>query len=168
MFIKRARHSVRMAIKRPWLLVLAVLLTLAIGSAGSFFTAQSVSTWYVTLAKPVFQPPSWVFGPVWTTLFILMGVALYLAQVNGKGAIAKTAVRYFGIQLFLNFLWSLLFFGLRSPLLALIDILLLWVAIAACIVTFSRISKPAAYLMVPYILWVSFATVLNFAIALMN
>lgn len=157
-----------MNLRRPWLLALGILICLAVGGAGSYFTSSSVSTWFVTLATPSFNPPSWVFGPVWTTLYILMGVSLYLVQIGGKGAAAKNAVRLFGAQLLLNFLWSIFFFGLRSPLLAFIDIILLWAAIAACIITFHRLSKPAAYLLVPYILWVSFATVLNYAIVMLN
>ncbi len=156
-----------MRIKRPWLLVAAILVCLVAGGIGSFFTAPSIPTWYATLQKPVFNPPSWLFGPVWTALYIMMGIALYLVLVRG-GVGVRGAAAMFGVQLILNSLWSILFFGLHSPLLGLIDIVLLWLSIVACIILFSKISKPAAYLLVPYILWVSFAAVLNLAIFLLN
>lgn len=166
-----------MHIKRPWLLVLGILLCLAAGAAGSFFTTPAIPTWYAALHKPAFNPPSWLFGPVWTILYIMMGIALYLVQTKNlqarghkvnDGNRARGAVAFFGVQLVLNVLWSALFFGLRSPLLALVNILFLWMTIAVCILLFSRISKPAAWLLVPYLLWVSFATVLNYAIVLLN
>ena len=148
-------------------LIFCVALPLLAGSIGSYFTSPSIPTWYASLVKPVFNPPSWVFGPVWTTLFIMMGVALYLVlQKNAKNK--KEAYAFFGIQLFLNVLWSFLFFGLHSPLLAFIEIIFLLAAILATMYFFNRISKTASYLLIPYALWVSFATVLNFSLYLLN
>ena len=157
-----------MALRRPWLLVLAVLLCLAVGAVGTIFTAQSIPTWYAALHKPFFSPPNWLFAPVWTALYVMMGMALYLVQINGTDKVAKMPVALFGVQLFLNMLWSVLFFGFRSPLSGLICIVLLWIAILACIIKFWKISRPASYLLMPYILWVSFATVLNYAIVVLN
>lgn len=139
------------------------------GIIGSFFTAGSVGSWYPTLNKPVFNPPSWVFGPVWIILYLLMGVSLYIVWNKGiKSKQSKKAVAVFGIQLILNTLWSILFFGLQSPLFAFIEIIFLWAAILLSIIYFYRISKTASYMLIPYILWVSFAAVLNLSLFLLN
>ena len=141
------------------------------GIAGSFFTIASIPTWYVTLEKPFLNPPSWVFGPVWTTLYFLMGVSLYLILQNKnkirKGQF-KNALIIFGLQLFLNATWSLVFFGMQNIGLALINIFLLFVAIFFTILKFNKINKVSAYILTPYILWVGFATYLNFAIWIIN
>ncbi|MBW2991705.1 tryptophan-rich sensory protein [Candidatus Woesearchaeota archaeon] len=147
-------------------LLLSVLISLSAGFIGSIFTSSSVSTWYITLNKPVFNPPSWVFSPVWTALYILMGISLYLIWTNKKKT--KLAFTVFGIQLFLNALWSVIFFGLRNPLLAFIEIIILWCAILYTIIIFYRINKNASYLLIPYILWVSFAAVLNLYLVMLN
>ena len=150
-------------------LIASIIICLGIGSFGGFATASSVSTWYVTLNKPFFNPPSWLFGPVWTLLYILMGISLYLVWSKKlKPNVQKKALGLFGIQLILNFFWSLIFFGLRNPLLAFVEIVLLWVSILFTIIYFWRVSKPAASLLIPYILWVSFASVLNLAIVVLN
>jgi len=137
------------------------------GVIGSVFTSESVSTWYLTIEKPDFNPPSWVFAPVWTTLYALMGISAYLVFISGKKE-SFFALAVFGLQLFLNTLWSFAFFGLQSPFLGLIIIVLLWCAILGTIYTFFKISRKAAYLLVPYILWVSFAMVLNYSIWMLN
>lgn len=147
-------------------LVLSILLSFSASLIGSIFTSSSVSTWYLTIQKPSFNPPSWVFGPVWTILYFLIGVSFYLIWINKKKT--KKAIWIFIIQLVLNALWSILFFGLQSPLAAFIEIIVLWIAILATIISFYKISKHAAYLLIPYILWVSFASVLNFAIMYLN
>ena len=150
-------------------LLLSVLVCLVAGIAGSMYTNQSIKWWYPILNKPSFTPPAWVFGPVWTVLFVLMGIALYLVWNKGlkkKGVI--DAVSMFGVQLVLNVTWSYFFFGLRNPLLALAEILVLWGAILVTIKLFFRVERMAAYLLVPYALWVFFASVLNFAIVLLN
>jgi tryptophan-rich sensory protein len=119
--------------------------------------------------KPAFNPPSWVFAPAWTTLYILMGIALFLVIMEGrKGSDVRIPLVLFGIQLVLNAIWSFAFFGLESPLAGVIVILLLWVFIAATMVTFYPVRKLATVLLIPYILWVSFASVLNYSIYILN
>ena len=150
-------------------LISAIIICNLAGFIGSFATSSSVSTWYQTLNKPFFNPPNWVFAPVWTTLFILMGIALYLIWIKGfKKKEVKEAVSIFGIQLGFNILWSYLFFGLRNPLLAFIEIMILWLAILFMIIYFYKVNKTAAYMQIPYILWVSFAAMLNLSIVLLN
>jgi len=146
-----------------------ILLCLMAGGIGSIFTFQSIPTWYAGLNRPDFSPPNWVFGPVWTTLYIMMGIAAYLVYAKGiRKKETKTALALFSVQLVLNTLWSILFFGLQSPLYGFICIIALWLAIAATIWKFYGIDKNAGLLMVPYILWVSFASVLNFFIWMLN
>ncbi|MDZ4243482.1 MAG: TspO/MBR family protein [Candidatus Doudnabacteria bacterium] len=144
------------------------------GAIGSVFTAPSIAGWYAGLVRPALNPPAWVFGPVWTTLFALMGVSAWLiwkrldSRLRGNDKRIKIALGIFLGQLVLNTLWSIIFFGLNSPGGALIEIVFLWLAILATIVAFYKISKPAAWLLVPYILWVSFAMYLNYAIWTLN
>lgn len=141
-------------------------LAAAIGSA---FTTGAIDTWYATLNKPFFSPPNWVFGSVWTMLYLLMGISLYLVWVSKAQQKAKRlAMTFFFIQLGLNALWSILFFGLKSPSAAFIGIVLLWLTIFLTIRNFLRISKVAGWLLIPYIAWVSFASVLNLAIIILN
>ena len=150
-------------------LITSVIVCQLAGFIGSFFTISSVSTWYLTLNKPFFQPPSWLFGPVWITLYFLMGIALYIVWNKGvKSKQSQMAILIFGLQLVLNSLWSILFFGLKSPLFAFIEIIILWTLILFTIRYFYKISKTASYLLIPYILWVSFASILNFAIYYLN
>ncbi len=148
-------------------LFLAILLCQGAGLIGSIFTSQSVATWYLTLQKPSFNPPSWVFAPVWTVLFLLMGISLYI--VWQKGALKnKKAIIFFIIQLALNIAWSFCFFYLQNPLAGLIEILILWLFIILTIFYFFKISKLAAYLLLPYLLWVSFAAILNYYLYMLN
>ncbi len=147
-------------------LITSIIICKLAGILGSIFTISSVSSWYITLNKPFFNPPSWVFGPVWALLYLLMGISLYIVWNNKKRT--NKAITIFGIQLILNLLWSILFFGIQSPLLAFIEIMFLWFAILLSIIYFYRISRTAAYLLVPYILWVSFAAILNFSIYILN
>jgi tryptophan-rich sensory protein len=154
-----------MKISNPLKLIIAVATPLIIGGIGSAFTMPSITTWYSTLAKPALNPPNWIFGPVWTTLYILMGVAAFLIWRKGlKRKGVKAALAIFVFQLFLNSFWSLLFFGIHNPAAAFTEILSLWFAIMALILAAYQVSRPAAYLLVPYILWVSFASYLNYAI----
>jgi len=150
-------------------LAASIIICLSAGFIGSIFTADSISTWYAEIEKPFFNPPNWVFAPVWTTLFILMGISLYLVWKRGiaKEGV-KIALTLFGVQIVLNTLWSILFFGMKSPFLAFMEIIILWAAILLTILKFMKISKTAGYLLVPYILWVSFAAVLNFSIFILN
>jgi len=150
-------------------LVVALALSLAAGAVGGIATASSVSTWYPALIKPAWTPPDWLFGPVWTLLYVLMGIALWLVWREGiRDRAVRIAVTFFGIQLALNLLWSLLFFGLRSPGIALIEIIILWVMILLTGVKFYRLKPPAGWLMSPYLLWVTFAAALNAAIWWLN
>lgn len=143
----------------------AVLLCEGAGIIGAFFTTPAIGSWYATLAKPSFNPPNWIFAPVWTLLFFLMGVALYLVfQEKSKGKNIQTALLVFFQQLALNVLWSALFFGMQNPKLAFAEIIVLWFAILMVIFYLAKISKTAAWLLVPYILWVSFAGYLNYSI----
>ena len=149
--------------------IVCILLCLSAGGIGSAFTAPAIPTWYATLVKPSFSPPNGVFAPVWTLLYILMGLAAALVWQKGlRNPQVRTALVAFLVQLILNMLWSVLFFGLRSPLYGLVDILFLWVVILVTIAQFSKVSVPAALLLIPYILWVTFATGLNFGIFLLN
>jgi len=148
-------------------LILSLVICQLAGLIGALFNSASINTWYLTINKPGFMPPGWAFAVVWSVLFVLMGVSLYLIW---KEDIKKTkqALTVFGIQLLLNILWSFFFFTLRSPLLGLIEIIVLWPAILLTIIKFYKISKTAAYLLIPYLLWVSFAIALNLSILILN
>ncbi len=148
----------------PALLVSIVVCELA-GIVPSFLTANDVATWYTTLQKPGFTPPSWLFGPVWTTLYLLMGVALYLVWRRGDN---RFALAVFAVQLVLNAGWTLVFFGMRWPAGGLAVIVALLVAIVATMVAFERIDRRAALLLVPYLCWVGFATLLNYELWRLN
>lgn len=133
------------------------------GVVGSFFTFPAISSWYTYLEKPPFNPPNWVFSPVWIIMFLFMGISLYLLWEEGLGNHSvKIALLFFSIQLILNICWSIVFFGLKSPFFALIEIIILWIAILITILKSFKVSKAAGILLIPYILWVSFAAVLNF------
>jgi tryptophan-rich sensory protein len=151
--------------KQWWVLAGFVGLCFAVAAIGGFATMQAVTEWYPTLNKPNWTPPSWLFGPVWTVLYLMMAVAAWLVWKQGN---SRAALILWGGQLLLNLAWSFLFFGARSPTLGLIDIAALWVSIVATIFLFAQKSRVAAYLMVPYLCWVSFATALNAAINLLN
>lgn len=139
------------------------------GVIGAFFTSKSIPTWYASLKKPFFNPPNFIFAPVWLTLYTLMGVSLYIIwDKHAAHPAQKTALALFGIQLLLNALWSPVFFGLRAPLPGFIVITLLLAAILATMKVFHGISTPAFTLLVPYFLWVAFASVLNFALWRLN
>jgi len=150
-------------------LIISVSVCLLVGVMGSFFTMPSIQTWYATLNKPFFSPPDWLFGPVWTILYFLMGLSLYIVWDKGlESKQSQKAVFMFGVQLFLNLLWSIIFFGLKSPLFAFIEIVFLWMAILLTINYFYKISKVSSYLLIPYVLWVSFAAILNFSVFYLN
>lgn len=150
-------------------LIIAIVVSELAGVIGSVFTISAIPTWYVGLVKPALNPPSWVFGPVWTMLYALMGIAAFLIWKNGwERKDVRVALGVFGIQLFLNAIWSIIFFGLQNLGWALVDIVLLWLAIVWTMVVFSKISKPVTYLLVPYLLWVSFALYLNYSIWMLN
>lgn len=140
-----------------------------VGIIGSVFTSSSVNGWYQTLIRPDLAPPDWVFAPVWTTLFALMGISAFLIwekSVSNKGA--RFALFIFACQLLLNLLWSMIFFGLQSPGWALLEIGILWIAITTTILLFYKISRLASLLLIPYILWVTFAVYLNYLFWILN
>lgn len=150
-------------------LIISILIPLIVGSVAGFFTTTGVNGWYATAVKPSFNPPNWIFAPVWTTLYILMGLALFLVWKRGADIkIKQTALVLFAIQLALNFLWSFIFFSLQQTGWALAEIIIMWGAILLTIVWFGKISSAAAWLLVPYICWVSFAMVLNYSIWKLN
>ncbi len=173
-------------------LLISIIICEVAGFVGSIFTMPEINSWYKNLNKPAFSPPNWIFGPVWTTLFILMGVSLYLVwskkwkpknKFDSKkaniwnplsqkfllGSWQKAnIIVIFAIQLVLNILWSVIFFGMHSPGAAFFELLMLWFAIIFTIINFYRISKTASLLLIPYILWVSFAGVLNLFLWILN
>ncbi len=156
----------------PWL-VLAIALCQSAGILGSVFTSSSVLTWYPILVKPSFAPPGSIIGAVWIVLFTLMGISLFLVWREGRGRggpdmNVNVALGVFAAQLVVNVLWSWAFFGLQSPLAGIVVIAVLWLLILQCIIRFWQISKDAALLLVPYILWVSFAAFLNYTIWRLN
>lgn len=151
--------------------ILVVVVTcLVIGYFSGMVTRSSITTWYPTLVKPSFNPPNWVFAPVWSMLYIMMGVAAGLVwnRIDFEKEAVKKALIFFAIQLALNALWSYLFFGLKNPMLAGIEIILLWLMIFETYSKFVKINKIAGYLLIPYLAWVSFATVLNESIWWLN
>ena len=155
--------------KDPVKLVISVLLCEAAGLLATPFIIDSVLTWYPALKQPPFTPPDYVFGPVWTVLYLMMAFSLYLVWSKSlKAKYLKPALFIFYLQLFFNFLWSFLFFTFRMPHLALIDIIFLLTALILTILKFRPISVVAAWLLVPYLIWVSFATYLNLGIILLN
>jgi translocator protein len=182
-----------MKYKNIGLLAICIVLCILAGVIGSFFTSSAIPTWYAGLNKPSFSPPNYLFGPVWTVLYIMIGFSLYivfakyksnkerlLANIqkwknNEKAILLSRKIKFawaalvvFGVSLALNTFWSIIFFGLKNPGFAFFEIILLWLSILVTIIMFYRISKPAAYLLIPYICWVSFATALNYAIWTLN
>jgi tryptophan-rich sensory protein len=162
-----------MQFKNIFRFAISIIVCESAGIIGSIFTFTSVSNWFPTLVKPWFSPPSGLFGPVWTMLYFLMGLSLYIIWNSKTGELSKQKYKkqyfiLFGIQLILNALWSFLFFGLKSPIYGLIDILFLDIAVIMTIIYANRVSKYSAVLLAPYMAWITFATVLNFEIALLN
>ena len=150
-------------------LSISILVCLAVGGVSGYFTTSEITTWYATLNKPSFNPPNYLFGPVWTTLYILMAISFWLIWKNNTLQVQKNkAILVFGVQLTLNFFWSIIFFNLHQSGYAFADIVLLWIFILLSILSFHPISKTAAYLLIPYLCWVSFAAVLNFSIWRLN
>lgn len=154
--------------KNTFPLLILVAIPLFIGMIGGLVTSSSVGSWYVELNKPGWNPPSWIFGPVWTSLYILMGIASYMVWKQRSKKPIKTAMVFYGVQLALNMIWSMLFFGLRNPQLAFFEIIVLLIMIILTTFQFFKVDKRAAILMIPYILWVCFATLLNFTIWQLN
>lgn len=149
-------------------LALCIIVPLCIGAIAGTATSTGVNTWYTTLHKPFFNPPNYLFGPVWTLLYILMGVSFYLILQSPKTESLKPAVVIFCIQLILNFGWSFLFFKFHLLGISFIEITMIWLSILTLIIVFYKINKTAALLQIPYLLWVTFACVLNGAIWYLN
>jgi tryptophan-rich sensory protein len=149
-------------------LVVSVIICQLAGIIAAAFTAPAISGWYASLEKPAFNPPSGIFSPVWIFLYLLMGVTLYILWQNLPKTEAKIALVFFAVQLGLNMLWSVIFFGLKWPLVAFFEIIVLWVFILLTMIKSSRVSRITVFLLLPYILWVSFAAVLNFFLWRLN
>lgn len=150
-------------------IAIAVGVTLLIGFLSSLAVMGQVETWYRSVERPWFTPPNWIFGPVWTLLYILMGIAAGLVWNQGiERQDVRRALSFYGVQLVLNALWSILFFGLHTPGLALAEIAVLWVFIILTMIAVARVRKASAWLMLPYICWVSFAAILNFSFYQLN
>lgn len=165
-----------MKLNNSWKLIISIIVVQLAGIIGSLFTTPSIPNWYADLIKPTLIPPSWVFGPVWTTLFLLMGIALFLIWIQHFNILKniemlktwRAAMTLFFGQLILNMFWSVIFFGWHSPGWALVEITILWLTILATIIFFAKISKTAAWLLVPYLVWTAFAIYLNYSIWLLN
>ncbi len=153
-FVRKFRKAV--------ILIACIALPFVAGAIGSYFTYPEIIGWYASLKKPFFNPPNWIFGPVWSLLYLMMGISLFFIRKH------KRLVSVFFAQLILNSAWSIAFFGLHMPGKALVIIALLCLLLVECIYSFSKVSKPAAWLLVPYILWVSFASVLNYFVWILN
>jgi translocator protein len=152
-----------------WKFIIAIFICEAVGITSGLLTQNDTITWFSTLNKPSWNPPAYLFGPVWTTLFLLMGISFGLVWTSNAPETQKMRAEItFAVQLFLNFMWSILFFRCHSPALAFADILLMIVAILVTISRFAKISKTAAWLLIPYLAWVCFATVLNYSIWMLN
>lgn len=146
-----------------------ILLCELVGIVGSVYTISAIPTWYLGLNKPFFSPPNYLFGPVWTTLYALMGISIFrILELKEKNKKVNEAANLFWIQLFLNGIWTPIFFGSRQLLLALIIIMFMWLYILKTIKAFAKIDKLSAYILYPYLAWVSFATILNFSIWFLN
>ncbi len=149
--------------------IISLLIPLAVGGISGFFTTKAIPGWYAQLNKPWFNPPNWLFSPVWTSLYVMMGIALWLVwKSDAPQKLKRRAIYLFAAQLVLNFLWSLIFFNLHQIGWALVEIVAMWGMILLSIVAFAKINKAAAWLLVPYISWVSFATILNYSIWQLN
>ena len=156
-------------IKSDWFhLAICIVICILAGIIGSLFTNKNIPTWYTTINKPSFNPPNWVFAPVWTTLYVLMGISLFLVWNRRDSMNITPALFFFITQLILNALWSYIFFGMKLIFFGFVEICILWIFILLSIISFSGISLTASLLLVPYLLWVSYASVLNYYIFKLN
>ena len=156
-------------IKEILRLIVSIVIVFLVGAVGTVYTLKEITTWYVALAKPSWTPPNWTFGPIWTTLYILIGISLYLVWREGLDRRdVRIALLVFAVQLILNVVWSLVFFGTHNIFGGLVLVILLWISILANIVVFYRISKPAGLILIPYLIWVSIASYLNYSVFLLN
>jgi benzodiazapine receptor len=157
-----------MHIRPVYKLIISLLIPLSVGAVAGYFTSKSINGWFETLNHPSFRPPNWLFGPVWTSLYILMGISLYLIWMQPTSDLKKYAINIFAIQMVLNFLWSFIFFYFHAIDIALVDISLLWLSLTLMLTRFYKVRPLAAYLNIPYICWVTFALVLNAAYYKLN
>ncbi len=158
-----------MSLKQLVPALISILIALSAGIIGSLVTFPNINTWYASLNKPFFNPPGWLFGPVWTILYILIGTAAFLVWQNRKNKRDYLqACKWYFIQLILNSLWSVIFFALKTPWIAFVEIIILWYAIFRTLNLFRKINYRAAYLLYPYLAWVSFAAILNLAVGILN
>lgn len=155
-------------IKSALVVLLCLAAPILVGALASVATASSVGTWYATLNKPSFNPPNWLFGPVWTMLYILMGVSSLLVYKAPSSASRRFGLDLYMVQLFFNFSWSFVFFGFQAPGWALANIIILWILLVLMIVHFRRSHPLAGWLQIPYLLWITFATALNAAVWWLN
>ena len=150
-------------------LIISILIVFLAGSVGTIYTLKEITTWYVSLTKPGWTPPNWAFGPIWSTLYVLMGISLFLVWREGLDRKdVRIAILIFAIQLFLNVLWSLVFFGTHNIFGGLVFVIILWISILINIIVFYRVSKPAAIILIPYLIWVSIASYLNYSVFILN
>lgn len=149
-------------------LLISLLIVLIVAFIGSLFTTPNIASWYRTLTKPSFAPPNWLFAPAWTILYILMAIAAFLIYRKRENPKAKNALTFYFIQLILNALWSIIFFGIHNPQLAFFEIIILWIFILFTLIKFYKIYRTAGLLLIPYLLWVSFASILNLFVWLLN
>lgn len=154
--------------KNAFKLVLSVLLTMACGAIGGLFTAPEIKGWYSQLNQPSFNPPDWIFGPVWTLLYLLMGVSCFIIWKTKSGKKRNRALLIFIVQLILNFFWSFIFFYLKNIGFAMFEIFILWTSIVVMLILFYKVKSIAAWINLPYFLWVSFAAALNLAYFILN
>ena len=157
-----------MATSFPIKVIICIVTCLGLGSISGILSGSGLTEWYYTLNKPSFQPPSWVFGPAWTTLYTLMGIAVARIWRKPTSPLKTQALKIFISQFIINLIWSPVFFAFRQPLIALLVIIIMWVLILWTIRIFKKLDPLAAYLLIPYILWVSFATILNASIVYLN
>lgn len=150
-------------------LIVSIVIVFLAGTVGTLYTLKEITTWYVTLVKPSWTPPNWAFGPIWTTLYVLIGISLYLVWKQGLDRIeVRIALLVFVVQLILNVVWSLVFFGTHNIFGGLVLVILLWISILANIIVFYHISKPGGLILIPYLIWVTIASYLNYSVFVLN
>lgn len=167
--LPKCKMNTSKTISLIWKLIISILICETTGITSGLIANTGMNAWFDALNKPSWNPPAFLFAPVWTFLYLLMGISLWLIWKSAAPVPQKSnAIILFSLQLFLNFWWSIIFFKFHSPAVALVDIILMLILILLTIISFSKLSKPAAWLLVPYIVWVSFATILNYTIWVLN
>ena len=150
-------------------LIISIIIVFLAGAVGTVYTLPQITTWYAALTKPSWTPPNWTFGPIWSTLYVLMGISLFLVwRESLERKDVKIAILVFAVQLTINIIWSLVFFGGHNIFGGLVLVIILWIAILANIIVFYRVSKAAGLILIPYLIWVSIASYLNYSVFLLN